>query len=240
MQPIQTGKIDIPAIHNVDGPSFRHEHVECMHIVQLSVGNIDEARDIAAQVQQRVYFYRRFGGSEMRPWEQRQTQVNGGRVQRVNVVQVPNQALAYIKPSGLRDQPLGERRVNAPVTDLVGIRQRRSPDRSPKAQVPEFCGLSRQAHLDIAQAFAVCQLRKCHGPVLLGARKCLHRVVAVITCDESCECAPRQAIHQLREKRLSSVHGRVLPGKGSGRPPPTSSRHHAKSAKSRYRSDTSV
>src|ERR1039458_778059 len=46
-------------------------------------------------------------------------------------------------------------------------------------------------------------------------------------------------MHQLREQRLSGVHRRTLPRKGSGKPPPTSNRHHPKSSKNRYRSDTS-
>jgi hypothetical protein len=64
-------------------------------------------------------------------------------------------------------------------------------------------------------------------------------VVTVIPRDDPRECTPRQAIHQLREQRLSGVHGQVLPGKASGKPPPTSNRHHRKSSKNRYRSDTS-
>jgi hypothetical protein len=48
VQPMQTGEIDVTTIHDVDGPSLRHEHIERMHIVQLSVGNVDETRDIAA------------------------------------------------------------------------------------------------------------------------------------------------------------------------------------------------
>src|ERR1700677_4277688 len=145
----------------------------------------------------------------------------------------------HIQTSCLCDQPLGEFRIHAPVTDCVGIRQRRAPNRSAKAHMPELRGLRRQAGLDIAQAFTVCQLSERHGPVLLGARECLHRVVTLIACDDPSECAPRQAIHQLCQQRLSGVHGRFLPAQGSGKSPPNSNRHHQNSAKSHYKSDIS-
>src|SRR5271170_4620265 len=106
--------------------------------------------------------------------------------------------------------------------------------------MPELRRLSRQARLNISQAFAICQLSERHGPVLLGARKCLHRMVTMITRDNTRERAPGQAIHQLREQRLSGVHRRALPGKGSRKLPPTSNRHHQKSPKDCYMSDTGV
>ena len=50
-------------------------------------------------------------------------------------------------------------------------------------------------------------------PILLGTRKALHRVIAVMTRDDPRERAQGRAIHRLREQRLSGVHGRALPGK---------------------------
>jgi hypothetical protein len=82
--------------------------------------------------------------------------------------------------------------------------------------MPELRGLGRQARFDVAQALSVCQLGERHGPVLLGAWKRLHRMVAMVTRDNPRERAPGQAIHQLREQRLSGVHGRASPEKGPG------------------------
>jgi len=69
VQPMQTGEIDVPTIHDVDGSGLRHEHIERMHIVQLSVGDVDETWNVAAQIQQCVHLHGGFGGPEMRPWE---------------------------------------------------------------------------------------------------------------------------------------------------------------------------
>src|SRR5450631_658341 len=115
----------------------------------------------------------------------------------------------------------------------------RTADRSMKAHMIKLPGLGRQARLNVAQAFPVRQLGKCHRSVLFGTRQCLNREITTITRDQPRECAPREAIHQLGKNRLSDVHLRALPGKGSGKPPPPSSRHHQKSPKSHYKSDTS-
>ena len=125
MQHIQSGEVDIPSIHDVDRAGLGQDHIESVHIVQLSVGNMDKTRDVATQIQQCVHLHGGFGGPKMGPREQRQAQINRGRIQRVNgVVKISQQALANIKPSRLRDQSLRELRINAPVTGFVGIRQR--------------------------------------------------------------------------------------------------------------------
>jgi hypothetical protein len=95
--------------------------------------------------------------------------------------------------------------------------------------MPELRGLSRQARFDIAQALALGQLCERHNPVLLSTGRGLNRVIAVITGNDPCERAPGQTIHQLREQRLSGVHWQALHGKGSGKSPPDSNRHHRKS-----------
>jgi hypothetical protein len=50
VQPIQAAEIDIPTVHDIDGAGLGHEHIERMHVVPLSLGNMDETRDVAAQI----------------------------------------------------------------------------------------------------------------------------------------------------------------------------------------------
>jgi hypothetical protein len=50
VQPKQSGEIDVPTVHDINGASFRHQHIERMHIVHLAVGNMDKARDVATQI----------------------------------------------------------------------------------------------------------------------------------------------------------------------------------------------
>jgi hypothetical protein len=71
VQRIQAGEVDIPAIHHVDRAGFGDQHVKRMNIMQLAVRDMDEAWNIAAQIEQRVHLHGGFGGPEMRPREHR-------------------------------------------------------------------------------------------------------------------------------------------------------------------------
>ena len=57
MQRMQAGKIDISAIHDVDRAGFGEQHIKRMNIVQLAVGDMDEAWNVAAQIEQRVHLH---------------------------------------------------------------------------------------------------------------------------------------------------------------------------------------
>ena len=76
---MKAAEIDIAAIHDIDRAGFRGQQVECTDIGHLAVGNIDEAWDVAAQIEQRVHLHGGFGGPEMRPRKHRQAQIDGRR-----------------------------------------------------------------------------------------------------------------------------------------------------------------
>jgi hypothetical protein len=47
MQRVKPGEIDIAAIHDINGAGFGNKQVERMHVVQFTVGDVDEAWDIS-------------------------------------------------------------------------------------------------------------------------------------------------------------------------------------------------
>src|ERR1051326_2453900 len=55
-----------------------------MHVVQPAVGDLNEARDAAAQIEQGVHLHFRLGRTKVRPRKQRQAQIDGGRVESVD------------------------------------------------------------------------------------------------------------------------------------------------------------
>jgi len=227
MQPMEPDEIDIAAIHHVDGARFREQQIERVDIVQLAVRDMDEARDVAAQIQQGVHLHRRLGRAEVRPGENRQTQIDGRRVERVDGVgQVQTQAFAGVQLPGLGDQTFGEFGMNTPIAHLVGIGQRRAPHRFAETQVIEFRRLDRQAGFDIAQALPIGQLSKRHGSVLFAAGQRSHPMIAAVPRHNLHERRPRHKIHKLREQRLAGVHVAVS-GENSGGivPANRSSRH---------------
>ena len=57
-----------------------------MDVVEFAVRDVDEARNVAPEIEQGVYFHRRLGRPEMRPRKDRQAEINGRRVERVDGV----------------------------------------------------------------------------------------------------------------------------------------------------------
>jgi len=52
LESAESGKINIAAIHGVEGARFDGEVIEGVDVVQFAVGNADKTRDVAAQVDQ--------------------------------------------------------------------------------------------------------------------------------------------------------------------------------------------
>src|SRR5271169_2826993 len=106
---------------------------------------------------------------------------------------------------------------------------KRTPTTTLSAGTPAATGF------DVAQALPVGQLGERHGPIVLGAGQRPHPLIAIVPRHNPRERAPRQKIHQLGEKRLATVHRRLL-----GNPPKSarssSNRHHAESSKLRSES----
>ena len=97
MQHVKPSEAQIAPIHDVDRPGFQHQDVEHIDIPQLSVGDADKTGNVAAQVEQRMHLHRRLGGAKQRPGKQRQTQVDGRRVQLVGrVLQLDAEAVAEV------------------------------------------------------------------------------------------------------------------------------------------------
>ena len=75
MHEMESGKIEIGAIHDIEGAGFGNQDVEDVDIVQLSIGNVHECGDMATQVQQGMEFDRRLGLAERNPGKQVQAQM---------------------------------------------------------------------------------------------------------------------------------------------------------------------
>ena len=76
MQAMQAPEVDIATIHDVDRTGFRRQQIQRMHVVQFAVRDMDEAGDVASQIEQRMHLHRRLGGAKQGPREERQTQID--------------------------------------------------------------------------------------------------------------------------------------------------------------------
>lgn len=182
-----------------------------MHIVELVVGDVDEARNAAAHVQQRMHLHCRLGRTDMRPAKYRQAQIDRRRVQSIEdcVGQIQAEVLVRVQASNLGDHPLSEVRVDVDSSraKFVDGGQRRAFDRRAKAHVIELALLRSQTNFDVAQTLPIDQLCESHDAKLLGTGQLANALVATVATDVARNCRPRQKVHQLSEQHLASVHG---------------------------------
>ena len=165
---MQTGKIEIAAIEDIDGARFDGNLIEDVDLVDLSVGYDDHRGNSAPQIKKGMQLDSALALSKDGPGEKRQTQVDGGSIQGIYcVLQFYPEVLADIQFSCLVDQDLCEIGVDSPVPHLVGIGQGISRDSPTYAHVIEFVLGSPKTGLNISQAFPVGQLGESHAEKLI-------------------------------------------------------------------------
>ena len=119
--------------------------------VQFAVADMNEAGDVAAQVEQRMQLDRRFGRTKQSPWKYRQAQIDGGRIQRVDRFgEIDTKRFVHVERASNTDQALCKVGIDAPISNCIGIGQRVARHRAAKAHMVEFGGLAAQAGFDVA------------------------------------------------------------------------------------------
>lgn len=98
VQAMQFLEVDIAPIHDVESTGFRHQHVEDIDLVPLAIADVNEAGDLAENVEQRVHFHCGVGRTERRPWKCRQAQVDSRCIQGIDRVgQIDAEGLGCIQ-----------------------------------------------------------------------------------------------------------------------------------------------
>ena len=124
MQAVETGEVEIAAIHDVEGSGLGQKQVQDVDVMELAVGNVNECRDMTAQIEERMKLDGRFGFAKMGPREQRQAKINGGGVQSIDRVgNVQARVFVDVKAPCRMNQTLSEIGVEAPVPPLIGVGQ---------------------------------------------------------------------------------------------------------------------
>lgn len=204
----QPTEIQIAPVEQIVRARLDHQLVERIDLVGLAVGDMDERRDTAPKIQQRMQLDRGFGLAKRCPRIDRQTQVDGGGIEGVDGgVQIEGQWLVGVQRAGDANQVLGKVRIDLPGSGCVRVSQRVARDRlATKAHVVQPRRLRTKIDFDIAQRFARGQLRKRHGKELIQTREGLHLVIAAMSCDATTKGGQRHVAHQLRKHEHALVH----------------------------------
>ena len=83
VQGIEALEVGVPPVHHIEGSGLGDQKVEHIDLVQFAVRNVDNARNTAPQIEQRVQPDRRLGRTEVCPVKYRQAQIDRGGIQRV-------------------------------------------------------------------------------------------------------------------------------------------------------------
>jgi hypothetical protein len=173
----------------------------------FSVRNADKRGDIAVQIQQSVHLDGGFALAKLGPREQRQAQIDGRGIQRVETVcQVDTDGIVGVERTGDADQYLREVGVDAPVVSLVGVGRRGARHPAAKSHMIQFAAHRAKARLDVAQTLPVSQLRECHGQILVPTRKASRVGVATISGHAFLKRLARSMGEELREDSTAGVH----------------------------------
>lgn len=202
----QPGEIKITTIKNVNASGVVVDLVHEVDVVDRTFGNPHEYGDWSGQIDLSVKLDRRLGGSEMRPGEDRQTQVDGGSVDGINhLVEIESVGVTGIQPPRLADENLSECFINAPVPMLVRVSEVCSSDVASDAHCVAV-GATPQTSFDVAKALTERHLGKGHRKELIacghGFTGSRHRVqrhgaIELLSVNEICN---------LCEDETSGVH----------------------------------
>src|ERR1035437_2147755 len=204
---VESLEIDVAAVHDVERPGLRPDLVEDVDVMHFAVRDADKRGDVAMQIQQGVHLDGALMLAKLGPWEQRQAQVDGRGIQRVEAVrQVHADGIAGIKWPGDTDQDLREVGIDPPVMALVGIGQRGARHPATEAHVVELAAHRPQTRLYVAQTLAVSQLREGHRQVLVPTREASRVGIAAIASYAFLEFLAWGVRDQLGEDGAAGVH----------------------------------
>ena len=211
----QSGEIEITTIKNVDASRVVVDLVHEVDVVDRTVCDPHEYRDWSGQIDLSVKLDRRLGGSEMRPGEDRQTQVDGGSVDGINhLVEIESVGVTGIQPPRLADENLSECFINAPVPMLVRVSEVCSSDVASDTHCVAV-GATPQTSFDIAKALTERDLRKGHREKLIACshgftgprhRVQIHAALELLSVNDICNLCEDEAsgVHLLLRMELRS------------------------------------
>ena len=159
------------------------------------------------QIEQGVHLDGGFVLAEPGPGKQRQAQIDSGGVQCVQaLVEVHADGIMCVQRPRDADQHLGEIGIDAPIVTLVGVGERGACYLPAESNVIQLTAHRAEACLDVAQTFAVSQLREGHRQILVPARETSPVRVTAITGDTLLKLVGGQVRHELSEYSLADMH----------------------------------
>src|SRR5262245_31118085 len=204
---IQTPKVQVAPVHDVERASLVDQLIQNVHIVHASGRNNNDGGKVPLQRKQGVKLDCGFVPAKGRPGKERQAQVDGGGVQGIGgLLQFGGKRFVGIEPGGLPNEDLSEIREDAPVASFVGIGQRAAGGGLAYAAVIELGAQGVQTRFDVPQALAPGQLSKGHDGELFVAGELARAEIAAVALHTFVEFVLGDVVQQLGKNGAAFVH----------------------------------
>jgi hypothetical protein len=175
--------------------------------VNFAVSYIDKHWNRAVDLDHRVKLDGALGLSESGPGKHRQTQIDGGGIQRVRrSFQIQPQICVGVERTSDVDERVREIGVDSPIPTFVRIGKRRSPHWSAEPAVIKLAALGSQTDFDVSKTLAIGQLGESHRKELIPTSEAPDVSVSVEALNATTELVVRKELHNLSEYGLSLVH----------------------------------
>jgi len=161
MHAVESFEIEIASVHQVNRSGLPDQLIEDVDLVDLPTGDDHHCGNAAAQIEQRVELDSGLAAAELRPGEERQTQIDRRGIEGVDrMVEFEAKGFSLVESPSFLDQGLGEVGKDAPVAYLVGVGQSVARDGAVNAHVIELLRCRSQASFDISETFSKRKLSK--------------------------------------------------------------------------------
>jgi len=124
MNGIEAIEVQIPTVDDIEGSGFEDQLIEDFDVVDLAMGDNNEAGDTSPEIQESMQFHGAFVSSELGPREKRETEIDRGGVQCISgLIQFDAKGIVGIKTSSTGNKNLGKVYIDPPIPYLVGMSQ---------------------------------------------------------------------------------------------------------------------
>jgi hypothetical protein len=205
----QTEEVHICFIGHINGSRLYIQFIEDIYIVDRSLRQPHENREIAPQVQQGMHLDPSFVFSERSPWTQFQAQTDGTAVKGIyQIVDVePEVVVILIQRTSDVHENTCKIGIDPPVAKFVGFGKCIPWNSMPDPTVVEFTGYCFQAVLDVPKTVSFGKLGKAHDIEVIPTGEVADTMVPIVSGDTFIKFIFRDYRHQLCENCFSAIHG---------------------------------
>ena len=205
----QTEEVHICFIDHINSSRLYIQLIEDIDIVDRSLGQPHENREISPKIQQGMHLDPSFVFSECSPWTQFQAQTDGTAVKGVDqIVDIePEVFVILIQWTSDVHKNTCEIGIDPPVAKFVGLSKGIPWNSMPDPTVVEFTGYCLQAVLDVTKTISFGKLGKAHDIEVIPTGEVADAMVPIVSGNTFIKFIFRDYRHQLCENCFSAIHG---------------------------------